>query len=395
MVSDTGLGARVRARREELGWSEQKLADVTGLSKMQVHRIETGVRKKLSAGELAVLREALDLPLEDLVGGTRRPSLLASLAARVAGNEASPEFAPALGRAGQLIDLMDRVSRRSDPQVSPWWTVPAQGLEKDRGTLLAKQVRQALGVGDADPIIDLPLVCEQDFGLAVSLEPLPVGLRGLVVSLASTEGYDPDRALALVDTSRQEHGAQRFTTAHELAHVLFGDFDGQLVKIDVEQGVSQAPATRYMETKADAFAAEFLAPLEAVTRTLADVRDADDDTFLRAVAHMAMHFGISWHAAGIRASEGDPKHPYQWFKRHSRDRTLSRLGLVDAWAAQPTHDQVEPPPLLLNSALTRLSEGTGDVTIFDLASMYRTLDVQALNTALSESGWRVPDYANA
>jgi hypothetical protein len=349
----------------------------------------------VSAGELAVLREALDLPLEDLVGGARRPSLLASLAARVAGNESSPEFAPALGRAGQLIDLMDRVSRRSDPHVSPWWTLPTQGREKDRGTLLAQQVRQALGLANADPIVDLPIVCEQDFGLAVSLEPLPVGLRGLIVSLASTEGYDPDRALALVDTSRQEHGAQRFTTAHELAHMLFRDFDGQLVKIDVDPGVAPPPATRLMETKADAFAAEFLAPLEAVTRMLADVRDADDRTFLKAVARMAMHFGISWHAAGIRASEGDPKHPYQWFKRYPRDRTLNLLDLAGEWSAQPAHEQVEPPPLLLNSALTRLGEGTGGVTIFDVASMYRTLDVQALNTALSESGWLVPDYANA
>lgn len=395
MVSTTTLGGRVRGRREELGWSEQALADRTGLSKMQVHRIETGVRKKLSAGELAVLREALDLPLEELIGSTRRPSQLSSLAARVAREDATAEFSTALGRAGQIIALMDRVPRRAEPQVTAWWDIPQGGLEKDRGALLAMQVRSALGLADDEPVADLPLVCERDFGLAVSLEPLPKGLRGLAVSLADAEGYEPDRALALVDTSRQERGAQRFTAAHELAHVLFGDFDGQLVRIDTEGSGGQSAATRYMETKADAFAAEFLAPRSAVQRMLADVRSADDDAFLTAVAFMALHFGISWKAAGIRASEGDPVHSYDWFRRHARDRTLARLGLAERWTQQDVAGEVEPPPLLLRAALATLQRGEGDVTIFDVAALYRTMDIKALNAALVASGWLDADAASA
>jgi transcriptional regulator with XRE-family HTH domain len=386
MVSDMTLGGRVRARREELGWSERALADATGLSKMQVHRIETGTRKKLSAGEIAVLAEALDMSVEALLGAERRGSVLSSLAARVARDEVRPEFSAALGRAGQIIQLMDRLPLHNQPQVTRWWDAPHGGLEIERGARMAAQIRSALGLAHDEPVEDIQLVCERDFGLAVALEPLPAGLRGLVVSLADTDGYEPVRSLALVDTARQPHGGQRFTAAHELSHVLFGDFDGQLVRLDPERDPSNQPAAaRYMEMRANAFAAEFLAPLSAVQQMLAPVREAEDDQYLAAVARMALHLGISWDFAGRRAAEGDPHHTVTWFKRHARGRTLQRLGLSEEWERAEQEVGDAPPPLVLHASLAALAAGA--VSIFEIAELYRTTDIQGLERALQASGW--------
>jgi transcriptional regulator with XRE-family HTH domain len=67
------LGARVRARRQELGLSQEKLGDVSGLHWTFVGQVERG-RRNLSLHNLLRLAEALQVDAAELVQGLRAPT---------------------------------------------------------------------------------------------------------------------------------------------------------------------------------------------------------------------------------------------------------------------------------------------------------------------------------
>lgn len=66
------FGARVRAHREELGLSQEKLADVAGLHWTFVGQVERGQRN-LTLHNILKLAVALDVDPSDLVAGLRPP----------------------------------------------------------------------------------------------------------------------------------------------------------------------------------------------------------------------------------------------------------------------------------------------------------------------------------
>ncbi len=64
------IGERVRTRREQLGWSQQKLADATGVSKSVISRLETSKRRP----DIALLNQVartLDVDGLELLAGSQ------------------------------------------------------------------------------------------------------------------------------------------------------------------------------------------------------------------------------------------------------------------------------------------------------------------------------------
>ncbi|MBQ8411579.1 MAG: LexA family transcriptional regulator [Ruminiclostridium sp.] len=59
---------RMKIRRTELGYSFQELADKTGLSKSTLQRYETGAIDKLPIEKASLIAEALQMPVERLLG---------------------------------------------------------------------------------------------------------------------------------------------------------------------------------------------------------------------------------------------------------------------------------------------------------------------------------------
>ena len=100
---------------------------------------------------------------------------------------------------------------------------------------------------------DLPSLLRKHFGVDVSLEPLPADIHGLFITDpdAAVPGTDQPVSLMLVNTS-DTYGRQRFTSAHELAHLLFGDAE---LLVDYKNDGSVP------EKRANAFASAFLLPL--------------------------------------------------------------------------------------------------------------------------------------
>jgi transcriptional regulator with XRE-family HTH domain len=65
---DKRLGARVRARRVELGISQERLADLLGVTFQQVQKYEKGVNR-IAASRLFQISEALELPIGSFFEG--------------------------------------------------------------------------------------------------------------------------------------------------------------------------------------------------------------------------------------------------------------------------------------------------------------------------------------
>jgi transcriptional regulator with XRE-family HTH domain len=72
-----GIGGRVRAARERLGWTREALAFHSEVSWSAVAQVETGRRTNLRPGTLMALAQALGVSIDYLVdGGLTRPTML-------------------------------------------------------------------------------------------------------------------------------------------------------------------------------------------------------------------------------------------------------------------------------------------------------------------------------
>jgi transcriptional regulator with XRE-family HTH domain len=63
---------RIRAVREQLGWSQRELGRITGLGDTQISRYEGG-RTEPSAENLGIIAEKLDVSVDYLLGRTDDP----------------------------------------------------------------------------------------------------------------------------------------------------------------------------------------------------------------------------------------------------------------------------------------------------------------------------------
>lgn len=150
----------------------------------------------------------------------------------------------------------------------------------------AQAARARLGLALDGPVPDL-LRAVEDGGLAVSVIDLPEGISG---AYARRQG----QGFAFVSL-REAAVRQRFTLAHELGHHEFRD--GGVM--DSSANVFGRP-TAVRERRANAFAAEFLAPLAAVQRWTQ--ARAEADVSLVTVVALASWFRVSAHVALYRLS---------------------------------------------------------------------------------------------
>ena len=66
-TEDPGLGARLRAARQRLGWSREALAFHSGVSWSAIAQVESGRRKHVRPGTLSQLSKALGVSIDYLV----------------------------------------------------------------------------------------------------------------------------------------------------------------------------------------------------------------------------------------------------------------------------------------------------------------------------------------
>jgi Zn-dependent peptidase ImmA (M78 family) len=135
----------------------------------------------------------------------------------------------------------------------------------NRGAKRAREARIALGLDPAEPVVCLLTLVEEQARLPVVVAGLPEGVAGACYRHG-------ERAILWVN-GNQGHARQRFTLAHELAHV-WCKHDGRL-EVDTFATLGGRTTNPY-EVQANAFAAEFLVPKAGVKELMSAAPTLDE-----------------------------------------------------------------------------------------------------------------------
>jgi Zn-dependent peptidase ImmA (M78 family) len=174
------------------------------------------------------------------------------------------------------------VLTRLDRLVAPPDTRRVPSLHSNRGAKRAREARAALGFTREGPLPDVLAAVEERGGAHALVLELPDGVAGAYIAR-------PKCPLLFVN-GRQPSARQRFTLAHEFGHHRMG----HSTVID-EQAVISGYTHDPNEVSANAFAAEFLMPRDAVTQWGAEhVRGG---VTLEDVVILASEYGVSAQAA--------------------------------------------------------------------------------------------------
>ncbi|WP_322755162.1 XRE family transcriptional regulator [Frankia sp. Cas3] len=325
-VDRVAMGVRLAAARKQLGTSQRDLAELTGVPQAMVSRLEKGIPTRAPLTTLDTLATTLGIRLDHLLYGSPvRERVLAA-----ARTPAGADVCAALEHAVELLEFdnaLDQVvpelrQHRAPAAIS----VLAAGTPASRGTDLARTVRDHLGLGIA-PIPNIPSLMAELTGVDVGSAPLG--------EASGVCAVDPDRDTAVVlVNSNDVSERQRFSLAHELGHLLFGD-GAHVDGIDGRRTDS--------EVRCDEFARNLLIPQDGMSSWLAQAlgittRDRVDE---RAVALLVRHFGVSPDVARIQLDRAGllpatltavPSarvlaHRYGWGQQHDLEQELARRPL--------------------------------------------------------------------
>jgi Zn-dependent peptidase ImmA (M78 family)/transcriptional regulator with XRE-family HTH domain len=266
--TQTDLGRRIAQAREDSGRTQAELAELVGLDRTAIVRVEAGSRK-VSATELVAIASALERPIDWFV--TESPQAVISRRQN-----------PAVGGLSRRLDLtLEHVARDVaflvEQNILPHRTrthhAGPQTFEDAEN--LARIIRREIGQPNG-PIYDLQSACEQLGLIAFSFE---LGLDSSDAAYVEVN----DLGVAVVNGST-DPGRRRFSLAHELGHHVVGD------------AYEPAPRLGASDTERmfNVFAAHFLMPRSAVQDTWNEFRDR---SVRLAATAVAVRFRVSWTAA--------------------------------------------------------------------------------------------------
>lgn len=239
-----------RAFGQRIGLDESKMSKSLG-----------GARR-FSSVDLARIAELCQVTVDWLITGDEPPL---AMAARTTGGSA----ATAIAAARRYSTLRADMASFGYPQ--PWRPLPgrlAGGGYADQGRRLAQEALARVGKADRSVATEnLANVIEEVFGADIAIVELGSGFDGLATSSEHVK-------LIVLATSHMPT-RQRFTLAHELAHLLADDDQDVHLDRDV---YDKAQARDPSEMRANAFAASFLMP-EDTLRAAVGATGLTDATF--------------------------------------------------------------------------------------------------------------------
>jgi Zn-dependent peptidase ImmA (M78 family) len=259
--------------------------------------------------------------------------------------------------------------------------------ESERGFAAARQTRLRLGLGLEAPLADALQVIEDVGGVPVTVLAMPRGLAGM-------QGRKHDRSYIFVN-AEEPVVRQRFTLAHEFGHVELGHAGS----VDYETDVFGEGRKPPVEVQADAFAAEFLAPVDGVRRWLGAVGEPPDD--LATVVRLADYFHTSAEAAlyRLQVARHLKKGTFEPIKTRIRDgehTALSRrLGLLEFedTLSRVAGNHPRLPRATVTQAATAYERGLLSVDqIARLLEVEPALVQREFNERGVEPGHHEPDY---
>ena len=363
------LGDRIGRARERAGLSQAELGVRVELTQSALSRIESGERG-VDSLELAAIAEALDVSVLDLLESEPVAEEL-RVAARLDEATEPATVDRALTRVLDVVRLDRLLDELGEPERGQQQRTelepPRNGAAVQQGQRLAERVRKLWSLGD-DPLpSNLFSLIEDQSGFGIALEPLQERIAGLCARVG-------DLAIALIDSSAVV-GRQRFTTAHELCHLLLGD--GEQVLVD-----ERLTGRSLVEMRANAFAAHFLMPAKAVRRYLRE-REVDEEV----AVELQYTFGVSleallWHLVNL-----DLISDYRRQQIHvlGPKALAFRYGYGGEWNRLEHERNIRRPPRPVHQrALAAYSKGL--IGIEPLADLVGRRDLDALRRDLEDQG---------
>jgi Zn-dependent peptidase ImmA (M78 family)/transcriptional regulator with XRE-family HTH domain len=375
------VGERVRRERERAALNQRELAGRAGLSQPTLARIELGIRSRLTIAELDRIATALEVPLRELTSGSPVRQRLRVVARMTTVADEVREAA--LGRAADILVLDDRLDRlgvgvaaeasRFQQTIELPSPDPAESPERQGGRF-AEAVRLALDLGGA-PLVDAAELAERLMGVDTALVDFPDGVDGFTL-------IDPARgAILIVLSTKAVTERQRFTLAHEVGHLLFGD-GAEEHQLDG----ARTPA----EKRCDAFARHLLAPQEGIRAWLGLDGPAEQrgevNVNERLCALLSRHFGVSLPVILIQLERMGLLSREQ--TEQLRGPTGAQLAQRYGWGRQYDREQevgrtTRPPRRVLERAITAYHDGKLGVRVIAALEGRDPVEMEA---ALVEAG---------
>lgn len=242
---------RVRQVLRRSGMTDAQFAKQIDLDPTKLSKSLAGTRR-FTSFELASIAAVGNTTVDWLLGGE---DAAVAMATRLQ-EGAEPVIGSALDRARSYAEV-DATLRRlvGATPLSVLPPPPSSGLAIEAGPELAERALAVItDVGRLDDLREDPAqVIEDAFGVNVAFEAFDEGLDGMAFA---TEGF----RLVMVN-SRISWSRQRFTLAHECAHILSRDgADPEGARIDRDVMNTGTGQRRIAEVRANAFAAAFLMP---------------------------------------------------------------------------------------------------------------------------------------
>lgn len=259
------MGRRIRATREAAGWTIGRLAKAARIDAAVLEAFERGDEVSISTAAITRAARALGIPVSEW---TSVEPTKASAAVYFR-HTSVPDFydadrvlvVAALAEAAVCHELRTILGAQCHPFSSERRVRSAPYQD---GYRLARAVRMWMKNYD-QPIEDVRSVLEDRFGVPV----VHASLRTPSVAAFTVKQREPSMAAVVVNSRvpRSKGLAyERIDLAHELAHVLFDEPQGEFsLWIDLETDPS-TPSP--IEQRAKAFAAEFLAPERGLKRSI-------------------------------------------------------------------------------------------------------------------------------
>lgn len=264
------LGRRLRSAREALGMTQEEAAAKFGASRATLAQMEGGNRP-VSSLELDRLAGIYGRDIGDLVAPEYvEDDTLRALFRAQPGFELSGDLRSTLvswrnkGRALTELERLVGMPQRLCTAAMYAMALPSTRWEAiQQGEQVGHDERARLGFGRA-PLADLPELFESQ-GVRTAVENLPDYVSGMTL-------IGRDQTVLVVVNGGHQALRQRFSFAHEFAHVLMDRRAGGVVSRIEDRNDA-------MEIRANAFAAALLMPADGVRAFVRDLGKGDASRF--------------------------------------------------------------------------------------------------------------------
>ena len=291
------LGERIRSARMNLAISQEEVADAVELPRPAISQIESG-KRAVDSMELVAFARTLKKPVSFFIepeteGATEEEPLNVLYRADEISEEDRSivdDFTSLCRDYSALEGLLDLKERATLPkwnrEVASKWQAVTVGKEA------ALKLRASLAVGFG-PIKDLAMTLENQ-GVKVMFRPMRKESKAWGFSITSKV-----LGSCIFINSGCTLGRQNFTLAHELGHVVL-DHNHLATIYSAEQSPEKTlhdGKQVLVETRANAFAAEFLAPELGIKEVLSKLGIDEvkkEGLTPQIVNYLAEHFGVSY-----------------------------------------------------------------------------------------------------